>query len=63
MNSPAGLPRMGNAIHFVEAILIDVAIRRGIALDSANGIGSGHGRIIGGAPRKVNAEAASPLSG
>ena len=43
-----------DAIHLIKAILINVAVCRGITFYAANCIGTRHARIIEGARRKVN---------
>jgi len=43
------------AIPLEEVVLIDVAVSGGIALDSTNGVGTRHRRIIGGLVGEVNA--------
>jgi hypothetical protein len=41
-----GIFLLSDAIYLIKGVLIDVAVRCGIAFDSANAFGSRHGRII-----------------
>ena len=52
-----------DAIHFIETVLINVAIRGGVGFYSADSIGARHARIIEGETRKVNAAEREVQSG
>ena len=54
---------VSDAIHFIETVLIHVAVCGGITFNSADSIGARHRRIIEGESRKVNATECEIQSG